>query len=231
MDAAIWNCPDSSPSKYSEPVLDPSLLPLQPLKLYLPSLAQFPGAKQAHNWLSTHFAAFGPLLDSKVLISKRQTLYGFVTFASEEFLAEAISTKHTFKGRKIEVQRTRVNALSSQRAKSPQLLEGVRKLFVGGLPHKCSPAEFRDYWLKFGEIEEICFPVEHGLSAGFGFVTFKDKEAAEKVFMQDRHTIRGKWLDVKVAVPRRSASPNSKNKSRKRRKRKSTDVYAESPPK
>ena len=37
---------------------------------------------------------------------------------------------------------------------------------------------------------------------GFGFVTFKDREAIEKVFSQEKHEIDGKVVECKLAVPK-----------------------------
>lgn len=49
------------------------------------------------------------------------------------------------------------------------------------------------------------------INNGYGFVTFKDPECAKTViFNNKRHILRAKWIDVKIANPRNSTSPNAK---------------------
>jgi hypothetical protein len=79
-----------------------------------------------------------------------------------------------------------------------------RKIFVGGLPHNLQDEEFKDFFIKFGEIEDcaILRDKRTGKPRGFGFVTYKDIEILEHVMeIKDSHTIQGKWVDCKRAVP------------------------------
>lgn len=80
-----------------------------------------------------------------------------------------------------------------------------KKVFVGGLPMMINEHELYDYFLKYGKIEEcsILQDKNKGNSRGFGFVIFKNDESVEMV-MRDKnnHSIRGKWIDCKVALPK-----------------------------
>lgn len=57
-----------------------------------------------------------------------------------------------------------------------------KKLFVGGLPWELRGKDLLDIFGEFGEIEDsnVILDRETKRSKGFGFVTFKDLEAAVK---------------------------------------------------
>ena len=52
------------------------------------------------------------------------------------------------------------------------------KLFVGGLPYQTTDASLRQFFERFGEIEEavVIKDRETGKSKGYGFVTMSDSE-------------------------------------------------------
>lgn len=85
---------------------------------------------------------------------------------------------------------------------------------MGAIPSKASFAEFRNYFTQFGELADICLPMKdkvRGINRGHGFVTYKSTEDARCVMDQfDKHSIRDKWVEVKIAKPRSSKSPNYK---------------------
>jgi RNA recognition motif-containing protein len=84
-----------------------------------------------------------------------------------------------------------------------------RKVFVGGIPYDLTKSEFTEYFVKFGEIEDCIIMLDKttGNPRGFGFVTFNGEDAAEKVLDQyDKHYIKGKWVEVKIATPKESIS-------------------------
>jgi RNA-binding protein Musashi len=75
---------------------------------------------------------------------------------------------------------------------------------VGGLPHNLSDEEFKNYFIVFGEIEDCAILKDKrtGKPRGFGFVTYKAITSVEQVMrMKDVHSIQGKWVDCKRAVP------------------------------
>jgi RNA-binding protein Musashi len=80
-----------------------------------------------------------------------------------------------------------------------------RKVFVGGLPYDLTKSEFTEYFSSFGEIEDSIIMLDKvtGHPRGFGFITFRSEEAAERVLDNyDTHEIKGKWVEVKIATPK-----------------------------
>lgn len=82
------------------------------------------------------------------------------------------------------------------------------KLFIGGLSWETTDESLRSYFSKYGDISDSVVMREPntGRSRGFGFVTFTDPTAADKV-LQDKHTLDGKTIDPKHAVPHDHAPP------------------------
>ena len=64
----------------------------------------------------------------------------------------------------------------------------------------------KEYFSKFGPVAEAMVmrdpTTKH--SRGFGFVTFADTEAVEKVIQFGIHNLDGKKIDPKVAFPKES---------------------------
>merc|ERR1712096_115550 len=71
--------------------------------------------------------------------------------------------------------------------KSDGTLNGLenRKLFVGGLHQAASNSDVREFFNKFGEVEDVIIKMDPqtGRCRGFGFITFKDENSLEKVLM------------------------------------------------
>ncbi|CAB9501475.1 RNA-binding protein Musashi homolog [Seminavis robusta] len=112
--------------------------------------------------------------------------------------------------------------------KSPPTKKDSRKLFVGGLPADVVEGEFREFFEQFGEVVDsvVMFDRETRRSRGFGFVTFRDPEVAERLLntRQDdeatggalaaemangqrvgRLVMRGKTCEVKAAEPKEAS--------------------------
>lgn len=81
-------------------------------------------------------------------------------------------------------------------------VEGV-KIFVGGLARQTKSSDLSEYFAQFGTVVDAVVMYNHslGVSRGFGFVTFLDKEMAEHVLTQ-RHTVHNKSVEAKLAIPR-----------------------------
>ncbi|XP_066993461.1 heterogeneous nuclear ribonucleoprotein D0 [Anabrus simplex] len=73
-----------------------------------------------------------------------------------------------------------------------------RKLFVGGLSRQTTDRELREYFSKFGEIENITLKMDPhtGLSRGFAFIVFSNPETIDKLLGCD-HYINHKKVDPK----------------------------------
>jgi len=80
------------------------------------------------------------------------------------------------------------------------------KMFIGGLSWQTTPENVREYFSKFGEVAEVMVMKDPATrrSRGFGFITFSLPSSVNEVLAQSSHTIDGKVVEPKVAVPRKS---------------------------
>jgi hypothetical protein len=84
------------------------------------------------------------------------------------------------------------------------------KIFVGALPSSVSDDELREFFEKYGPVIEcnIMLDKNTGRSRGFGFVTFGNASTAEAVLGKAGNlTLKGRKIDVKLAVARGKAPP------------------------
>ncbi|KAL1122861.1 hypothetical protein AAG570_003187 [Ranatra chinensis] len=89
------------------------------------------------------------------------------------------------------------------------------KLFVGGLSWQTSTEKLRQYFGMFGTVTDVLImkdPITQR-SRGFGFITFTDADAVEKVLKVPIHTLDGKKIDPKHATPKNR--PKVANKTKK----------------
>ncbi|KAM7525287.1 hypothetical protein LguiA_015189 [Lonicera macranthoides] len=77
------------------------------------------------------------------------------------------------------------------------------KLFIGGISWDTNEDRLREYFQTFGEVVEAVIMKDRttGRARGFGFVVFADPAAAERV-IKEKHTIDGRTVEAKKAVPR-----------------------------
>ena len=80
------------------------------------------------------------------------------------------------------------------------------KMFIGGLSWQTTPESIREYFSTFGELAEVMVMKDPATrrSRGFGFVTFSDPTAVDKVLKYPIHQLDGKIIEPKVAVPRKT---------------------------
>ncbi|MFC1710618.1 RNA recognition motif domain-containing protein [Nanoarchaeota archaeon] len=78
------------------------------------------------------------------------------------------------------------------------------KLYVGNLPFSVDDAKLKELFGSYGEVEEATVIQDKysGRSKGFGFVTFKEDDAAKKAMseMNDKE-VEGRQLKVNEAKP------------------------------
>jgi RNA recognition motif-containing protein len=77
-----------------------------------------------------------------------------------------------------------------------------KKLFVGGLAWATSEETLRSAFEPFGDIEDcvVVMDRETGRSRGFGFVTYKEQESAERAKSEmDGQILDGRALRVDIA--------------------------------
>lgn len=90
------------------------------------------------------------------------------------------------------------------------------KIFVGGLSWQTTEASLRFHFEKFGELSDAAIMTDRrtGQPRGFGFITMKDPSAAD-IIVTTEHTIDGRVVDVKRAVPRDMAPAPSRLEAKK----------------
>ncbi|KAH7647719.1 RNA recognition motif (RRM)-containing [Cryptosporidium bovis] len=82
--------------------------------------------------------------------------------------------------------------------------KNTSKIFVGGLPD-LTLEEFKTYFNRFGNIKDavLITDKQSGRPRGFGFVTFEDIYAVNKVTKHyTNHYLKGKWVECKKALPK-----------------------------
>jgi len=82
--------------------------------------------------------------------------------------------------------------------------EKTMKLYVGNLPFSVTEEVLKKTFSEFGEVEEANLIVDKfsRRSKGFGFVTFKDEEAAKKAISEmNEKDFEGRPLKVSEAKP------------------------------
>ncbi|CAH9099714.1 unnamed protein product [Cuscuta europaea] len=86
------------------------------------------------------------------------------------------------------------------------------KLFVGGISWDTTEERLRAYFQTFGEVVEAVIMKDRatGRARGFGFVVFSDPFVAERV-VKEKHTIDGRTVEAKKAVPREDQHINRNN--------------------
>ncbi|GMR33015.1 hypothetical protein PMAYCL1PPCAC_03210, partial [Pristionchus mayeri] len=77
----------------------------------------------------------------------------------------------------------------------------LTKIFVGGLPYHTSDKTLHEYFEQFGEIEEAVVITDRQTqkSRGYGFVTMKDRPAAERACKDPNPIIDGRKANVNLA--------------------------------
>jgi len=80
------------------------------------------------------------------------------------------------------------------------------KMFIGGLSWQTTPESIREYFSSFGDLAEVMVMKDPATrrSRGFGFITFSDPTAVDKVLKYPVHQLDGKIVEPKVAVPRKT---------------------------
>jgi RNA recognition motif-containing protein len=86
------------------------------------------------------------------------------------------------------------------------------KLFVGGLSFSTDNEGLRRGFESFGEVEDVAVIMDRdtGRSRGFGFVTFREREAAMAAIAGvDGHELDGRTVRVNEAAERAPRAPRS----------------------
>ncbi|CAM9476462.1 unnamed protein product, partial [Heterosigma akashiwo] len=90
------------------------------------------------------------------------------------------------------------------------------KIFVGGISWATTEDGLKFYFDKFGKVEQVNLMKDRhtGQPRGFAFVKFEDKSVIDSVLQAEAHSIDGRNVDVKRAVPRDQAPARGANSSK-----------------
>lgn len=103
-----------------------------------------------------------------------------------------------FRGKKLQLSRARKPKTKNVNADT--YVNGATKVFVGAIPSKVSLEEFREYFSRFGTIEDAFLPMKSkskGINRGHGFVTYVHAESAKTVVEKyQEHYLRAKWVSL-----------------------------------
>ncbi|KAL3660177.1 hypothetical protein V7S43_014708 [Phytophthora oleae] len=84
------------------------------------------------------------------------------------------------------------------------------KLFIGGVSWETTEDTLRQHFGKYGALTDAALMKDKytGQPRGFGFVTFADASAIDRV-LEETHTLDGRSVEVKRAIPREKTAPGS----------------------
>lgn len=88
------------------------------------------------------------------------------------------------------------------------------KLFVGGLSWQTNQERLREYFGQFGTVTDVLVmkdPITQR-SRGFGFITFSNPDAVDRVLSVPSHCLDGKKIDPKHATPKSKSKANKTKK-------------------
>ena len=87
--------------------------------------------------------------------------------------------------------------------------EHFRKLFIGGLNYTTTEDGLREFFGQWGELTDcvVMKDGQSGKSRGFGFITYTDSSMVDEAMNNRPHSIDGRQVQAKRAVPRDEFNP------------------------
>jgi len=151
---------------------------------------------------TSFFSKFGEIKDAQIMRDKStggSRGFGFVKFADPSSVDKVLSQELELDGRKIDckvaIPRGQIGAGPGQHR--------TRKLFIGGLSPLTTQEQFKEHFSQFGNVVNAVIMMDHNTnrSRGFGFVTYDSEDAVDAVLART-HTINGKVIECKKAIPK-----------------------------
>eukprot|EP00088_Acartia_fossae_P010387 TRINITY_DN1516_c0_g1_i4.p1 TRINITY_DN1516_c0_g1~~TRINITY_DN1516_c0_g1_i4.p1 ORF type:complete len:622 (+),score=255.60 TRINITY_DN1516_c0_g1_i4:175-2040(+) len=146
------------------------------------------------------FSAFGNILSCKVAqdVEGNSKGYGFVHFETEEAAVNAIQKVN---GMLLNDKKVFVGRFVPRKEREKELGEKAKKftnVYVNNFGEEMTEEKLKEMFGKFGNIDSYkIMSEENGKSKGFGFVSFKDAESAEKAVKElNGMELGGKGLNV-----------------------------------
>lgn len=151
-----------------------------------------------------HFAKFGEIVDCVIMKeskSGKSRGFGFVTYLNQDMVNELMKNRpHKIDGRELETKR----ATPREEAGKPGAEMSTKKLFVGAIKEGMTEEHLKEYFGKYGKIEDciVMKDKESGKPRGFGFVSFDDYDPIDKIVLEKNHTVNNQTVAVKKALPK-----------------------------
>jgi len=154
--------------------------------------------------LRQYLSKYGTVADVVIMKDKytgRSRGFGFATFTEPEAAAAALADTHTIDGRTVEVKNATPRGTNGVEGEVNAAPVNAKKIFVGGLAPSVTNATFKEYFEKYGQVEDaiVMTDRETERSRGFGFITFVSAEAVEAAMAETNHELEGKVVEVKSA--------------------------------
>ncbi|KAH7618760.1 hypothetical protein Ndes2526B_g05686 [Nannochloris sp. 'desiccata'] len=166
--------------------------------------------------LRRYFENYGTVQEAFVSYDRntgRPRGFGFVVFADPLIADKVVAQQHTIDRREVDAKKALAKEESpvSKDQQAAATGQRTKKIFVGGLAATVDEEAFKNYFEDFGTVEDAVVMYDHDnrRPRGFGFITFTEEEAVDKVFDRGTmQTIHDKEIEIKRAVPRDSMSPS-----------------------
>lgn len=164
------------------------------------------------NWETTdesmknYFSAFGEVLEVNVMRDTntgRSRGFGFLTFKDAKSVSEVLKREHFLDGKIID----------PKRAIPREEQDKTAKIFVGGVGMDVTEDDFKNFFEQYGTVidAQLMIDKDTGRPRGFGFVTFDDHAAVDKIVAEKFLDLKGKSIEVKRAEPRLSRDWQARN--------------------
>lgn len=160
--------------------------------------------------IKSYFDTFGKVIECTLMTDKqsgKSKCYAFVSL--EDIWSNAreriTKRKHEINGKIVDVK------FAVEGKEKEEMLDSKKKIFVGGLDPNVTNEDLRAYFTQFGEVRDanVLYDSDRGISRCFGFVVFENKETVDELVKQQNFAIKGKAIDVKLAVPKSQQKPKN----------------------
>lgn len=160
--------------------------------------------------LKQYFENFARVEDAYVSYDRksgRPRGFGFVSFEDPAVVDKIVAMQHTIDRREVEAKRALPKEESPVSKDMQAAASGQRtkKIFVGGLAGTVDEGVLRQYFEKYGAVDDavVMYDQHNHRPRGFGFITFAEEKSVDAVFAEGFiQSIHNKEIEIKRAIPR-----------------------------